>query len=145
MGGARGAEFERRWRQAVEADDDFGRRVRAYRETKTAIRDQVFAVRGEFAALRDLVGDFVARGVAVVLVNNPESPLILGEYENTDFYRGYRAFLRGMAERDGVFYHDLAAALPAEDFNDWHHINYIGAIKLGPRYAAMVAAALPSR
>jgi len=144
MGTVRGVEFERRWRAAVEADDDFGHRVRAYRAAKTAIRDEVFAVDGEYAALRDLVGYFVEHGVRVVLINNPESPLILPSYAETDYYRAYRAFLRALAVGNaGVQYYDIAAELPAEDFNDWHHVSYIGAIKLGRRYAEMIESAWP--
>ena len=145
MGAARGEAYVRRWQEILHADSEFARRMQAYYQAKTEVREETFDAGGEYAALRELVRYLVARGVAVVLVNNPESPLILPEYEDSQYYRAHRAFLRDLAARQGVHFHDLAAALPAEDFNDWHHVNYIGAIKLGPQYAAMVAAALPPR
>ena len=42
-------------------------------------------------------------------------------------------------------FHDLSGALPAEDFNDWHHVNYVGAVKVGPSFAQFISAALPDR
>jgi hypothetical protein len=75
----------------------------------------------------------------VVLVNNPESPLMRTLYEDSPYYRSYLRFLQQVAERTPrARFVDLRAQLPAEDFNDWHHVTYIGQIKMGPVYADVV-------
>ena len=111
-----------------------------------AIRDRPFHPIGEYAEIEGLVKDFTDHGVLVVLVNNPESPLILRDYEDTPYYRSHLAFLAGLAQRyPNVWFDDLRGALPPEDFNDWHHVNFVGQIKLGPVYAQLVRQALAVR
>jgi hypothetical protein len=85
-----------------------------------------------------LVEHFRALGSRVILVSTPDHPQIRADYANGTYYRGYREFFRSLASAPGVAFHDLGDALPAEDFNDGHHLNYIGVIKLGPRFAQMV-------
>lgn len=145
MGGESGAAFTARWSKKLDADDEFGRRFRAYRDEKVAARDTPVAPDGEFAELERLVALLRARGAAVVLVNNPESPLMRDLYEDGVGYQSYVDALRAIAARHpGTEFRDLRAALPMEDFNDWHHVTYIGAAKLGPVYAGLVRPLIPS-
>ncbi len=143
MGDAVGPAFVDRWTQVLNADTDFGERFRAYREAKLGTCRGPFTPTGEYAELERLVANFSEHGTAVIVVNNPESPLLLAQYRDTPYYRAHVQFLRDLAAkyRDVRFY-DLDDALPAEDFNDWHHVNYIGTIKLGPRYAEFIEQAV---
>jgi len=138
--------FAARWNEVLQSDSPFAKRFRRYRQVKVAVRDQPFHPAGEYAELERLVRDLSARGVAVVIVNSPESPWILNEYGPSPYYRAYLAFLAELAAqyRD-VTFHDLSDVLPAVDFNDWHHVNYVGAAKLGPRYAQFIDEALTAR
>jgi hypothetical protein len=149
MGDLVGQAFVERWWQVVSADTPFGRQMRAYQREELGIRNRTFEPRGEYAEIERLIADLSRRGTAVVVVNSPESPLILSEYEDTSYYRAHVQFLRKLAGKyRGVLFYDMASALPMEDFNDWHHVNYIGVIKMGTRYAGMIRAALrnaPSR
>jgi hypothetical protein len=139
MGPHTGAEYERQWEKQLNADTPFAVEFRAYRDERLHVRDKRFEVRDEFGALEGLVTDLVAGGTSVVLINAPESPMI-GDYQEGPFYQGYLAFLRELERRyDRVRFYDLRHALPREDFNDWHHPTYIGSIKLGPRYAEILA------
>ncbi len=142
MGAATGAEFASKWNQLLNADDEFGRRLRVYREEKLAVRNRPFAVSKEYAELERVVGEFAKRQTQVVIVNTSDSPWIVGDYQDSTYYQGYLEFFSGLAKRyPNVQFADLRNALPAEDFNDWHHPSYIGAIKLGPKYAEIVQAA----
>jgi hypothetical protein len=142
MRGAEGRAFEERWEALLDADTEFGRRFRAYRNAKLAARDQPIDPSGEYAELERLVALLGARGTTVVLVNNPESSLMRTLYEDSPYYRSYLAFLHGLAARTPrARFHDLRAQLPAEDFNDWHHVTYIGQIKMGPVYADLIRGA----
>lgn len=143
MHGATGDEFVARWRALLEADTEFGRRFRAYRDSKLAERDTPVAAHGEYAELEKLVREFTRRGARVVLINNPESELLRAQYADSPYYRSYLEFLHGVAARNpGTQVHDLSAALPIDQFNDWHHVNYVGAIALGSTYAELVKDAL---
>jgi hypothetical protein len=138
MGGKTGAEFARAWEETLQSNTRFGQRFRLYRDAKLALRDQAFDPGGEYEAARRLVELFRSRGSQVVVVNTPESPWILGKYRDGSYYKGYLEFFRGLSNSPGVHFHDWSEALPPEDFNDWHHPNYIGSIKLGERYAAVL-------
>lgn len=151
MEGARGDAFVTRWQALLQADTDFGKRFRAYRDAKVAARDQPVTLSGEYAELEALVHGFAQRGARVVLINNPESALMRWQYADSPYYRSYLDVLAGIAARQPhTRFVDLAAVLPIDDFNDWHHVTYIGAIKLGPKYAELLrplvldAAAPPS-
>ena len=68
------------------------------------------------------------------------------EYGDGPYYRGYRAFFAALSHRyANVSYADLSETLPPSDFNDWHHVNYVGTEKLGPTYAALIEAAVARR
>lgn len=143
MGDAVGQGYIDRWEQVVHADTADARRFRGYEQEELDATRQPFEVTQEYAALAQLVAKLSRRGVAVVLTNNPDSPLLLRRYEATAYYQGHVAFLRSLAAQyPRVQFADLASALPAEDFNDWHHVNYIGSIKLGPRYAELIHEAI---
>ena len=146
MGGSVGQEFVDRLWQAVAADTPFGREMRGYQKEKMAIRQQVFEPRGEYAEVERLVAELSRQGTAVAVVNSPESQLILSMYQDTPYYRAHVEFLRDLTRKyPGVRFYDLASSLPVEDFNDWHHANYVGTIKLGPQYAEIVQRAVADR
>jgi hypothetical protein len=146
MGGKTGDEFARAWDETLRAQTRFGRRFRVYRDAKLALRDQPFHATREYEAIRRLADMFRERGAQVLIINTPESPWILNEYRDGPYYRGYLEFFGGLASASSnVRFHDWSEGLPPEDFNDWHHPNYIGSIKLGQRYAAAVAEALRPR
>ncbi|MBX3027555.1 hypothetical protein KF840_21875 [bacterium] len=143
MGGASGDELERRWQALLEADTELGRRLRADRDGAIATRGTAVREDGEYAALDGLLGDLTTRGARVVLINNPESELLRAQYADSSYYRGYLEFLSRLAARTpGTELHDLGPALPADDFNDWRQVTYIGAMKLGATYADLVRDAL---
>jgi hypothetical protein len=146
MGDAVGPAYVARWQRLLAGRTAFARRFRAYRREELGVAAQRFTSTGEYAELERLVANLSRHGVAVVLINNPESPLLFGQYAPSAYYQAHVRFLRGLAARyPGVRFYDLTTALPAEDFNDWHHVNFIGAIKLGPRFAAVVRQAIAER
>jgi hypothetical protein len=143
MGSGTGAEFAKKWNEVLNSQSEFGTRFRAYRDAKLRTSQGTFSPTGEYAELERLVRDLSARGTFVALVNTPESPWLLARYRETPYYQAYLAFFRGLAATyPNVQFYDLSNALPPEDFNDWHHVNYIGSIKLGRVYADIVRVAV---
>ncbi len=138
MGFARGDAYADTWQAMLQDGSEYSRRFGLYRDFKLATRARRFEPTGEFAELRALVEELTAAGVSVVLVNTPESPLLAG-VTDSDFYRGYLQFFRDLArDNSRLRFVDLHDAIPAEDLNDWHHVNYIGQIKLGPVFASVL-------
>jgi hypothetical protein len=136
--GKRGAEADRAWDELLHADTPSARRMRQVWKQKADLRDQPFVAGKEHLAVQALVEHFRVRGRRVILVSTPDHPQMRADFADGTYYRGYREFFRSLASVPGVAFHDLGDALPAEDFNDGHHLNYIGVIQLGPRFAQMV-------
>ncbi len=135
MGKSRGREYEAKWLDALAEESDFGHRFRLYRDAKLERAKLNFEPVQEFAELQAMVRSMAAQGRRVVMVNTPENPL-LREVVESGFYADYLAFFESIAASDPLIsFVDLHDALPSEDLNDWHHLNYIGQMKLGPRLA----------
>ena len=145
LGGVRGAEYEAQWQATLAEDTEFGHRFRLYRDAKLALREQTFEPTGEFVAVKAMVDDFTRAGTRVVLVNTPENPLLKGVTES-GWYQRYLEFFRAIQrENPLVRFVDLHDTLPAEDLNDWHHVNYVGQTKLGPVFAGVLAEEITKR
>lgn len=144
--GRPGADAEAQWSAYLGSEAPFAQRMRAYRDAKRAALAGRFEAGGEFAEMEALVRDLVRRHVAVVLVNTPENPLLRTHYANSRYYADYLAHFEALARRHPqVSFVDLHEALPVGSFLDLHHVNYIGELALGPRFAEAVAAALAGR
>jgi hypothetical protein len=144
MGGKTGDEFAREWEAILNGDTRFSHRFRVYRDAKLELCEEPFRAAAEYEAVATLVDFFRARGAQVIVINSPESPRILEMYRDAPYYQGYLEFFRNLAATSpGVRFYDWSAALPAEDFNDWHHPNFIGSIKLGQRYSQVIEEVLP--
>ncbi len=145
MGALRGPQYAEKWYETLNDQSDFSQRFRKYRDVKLALKDQTFRPQGEYAAVRRMVEEFTRAGTRVILVNTPESPLLEGLSESA-WYQQYLEFFRTIPrENPLVRFVDLHDALPAEDLNDWHHVNYVGQMKLGPVFAAVLAEEIAKR
>ncbi len=131
MGSLRGREYAERWFGMLRADSDFAKRYRLYREAKSERVQQPFEASEEFAELAMMLRGFAAGGRRVVMVNTPESPLLEGVVDS-QFYADYLSFFEGLANSDPrITFVDLHDEVPAEDLNDWHHLNFVGQIRVG--------------
>ncbi|MFI5396498.1 MAG: hypothetical protein ACHQ9S_13275 [Candidatus Binatia bacterium] len=139
MGDATGEEFAQKWQEALQSDTSFGHYTRLYQQRTAAVWDRPFQATGEYAEIAALVKEFSQHGVAVMLVNTPESPWLVKDYESSPYNHGQVEFFRDLASKyPHVQFHDLRNSFPPEDFNDWHHLSYIGWIKLGPVFADLL-------
>jgi hypothetical protein len=84
-------------------------------------------------ALRRLVADTRARGIRLLLVENPQLPeYYQGWYSTTPAYEAYKAFLREFTAKEGIPLFDKTAVelgLDARDFHDPDHMHPDGALK----------------
>lgn len=136
MGDATGEQFARMWQEAIAAPTPFGYKSRLYEQNTAAVRDRPFEATGEYVQIAQLVQQLSQQGVAVLLVNTPESPWLSREYEGGPYDTARLQFFRDLARTyPHVRFADLRNSVPPEDFNDWHHLSFIGWIKLGPIFA----------
>jgi hypothetical protein len=135
MGPALGADYVRKWEEALAAPTDFGHRFRLYREAKRELSGRAFEPIAEYMELRRMLDEITEGGRRVLLVNTPESAL-LGELIGSPYYRDYLAYLRELAAANPlVTFRDMHDVLPMQDLNDWHHVTFVGQIKLGQLFA----------
>ncbi len=83
-------------------------------------------------------------GIPLLLVNNPENPLTLEEYDDSRWYRGYLAYYRSLERsHPGSFsFVDLRREGRMQMFLDAHHLTYDGMRRMAFRYGTLVAGAL---
>jgi hypothetical protein len=149
MGAARGPEYVERWNALLNADTEFGKRYRLYRDGKLERARQEFQAAAEVVELREMVREIAAKGRRVVMINTPENPILAGVVD-TPFYADYLAFFEAVAAADPrITFVDLHDRVAAEDLNDWHHLNFIGQLRIGTTVAGalepVVAEALRER
>ncbi|MDV6236361.1 hypothetical protein CH379_012060 [Leptospira ellisii] len=106
----------------------------ALRDAKLRIREERFVPGLHFRYLR-LFAEFCGQnGLPLWIVNNPENPISLDWYADSDWYRDHLKFLESL-EGDGVRFSDLKRSLRMQDFSDYHHFTYPGMIRMSSIYA----------
>ncbi len=94
-------------------------------------------------------------GVSLVVVNNPENPLTLQWYGDSQWYADYLRFLSGAVEGEHLgrneqsapaakyYFFDTARLLAMQMFYDYHHLSYFGAAEysqwIGERLRPIIA------
>lgn len=79
-----------------------------------------------------------------LLINNPENPLTLHSYRESQWYRGYLDFYESIQNRNGnrVTFADLSESGSEKMFLDPHHLTYDGMIEMAPIYAWLIEESL---
>lgn len=72
--------------------------------------------------------------IPILLINNPENPISLDWYGESEWYADYLQYLRSMESRQ-VRFLDWKGALKMQDFSDFHHFTYPGMVKMNSVYA----------
>ncbi|XDD52279.1 hypothetical protein AB3N59_18225 [Leptospira sp. WS92.C1] len=106
----------------------------ALRNAKFLIREEKFVPILHFQYLKKFAGFLKEKRIPLWIVNNPENPISLSWYADSDWYRGHIAFLKNL-EGDNVYFSDLKDSLPMQDFSDYHHFTYPGMVEMSTIYA----------
>ncbi len=77
----------------------------------------------------------------VLIVNNPESPLSMEWYANSDWYKSHLEYLFSISGRN-VEFSDLKDFLKMQDFSDFHHFTFPGMVKMNPIYGDKILGAI---
>ncbi|MCB1190588.1 MAG: hypothetical protein H7A23_19965 [Leptospiraceae bacterium] len=76
--------------------------------------------------------------IKLLVINNPENPISLSWYEQSNWYEDHINYLRGLDSRYCKFV-DLRNHLKMQDFSDYHHFTYPGMVKMTPIYGNLIA------
>lgn len=75
--------------------------------------------------------------ISMILINNPENPLTLELYENSNWYKTQIDFLRSL-ESQNIEFVDLRNICRAQDFSDFHHFTYPAMKRMNSVYSNII-------
>ena len=77
-------------------------------------------------------------------MNNPENPLELSLYKDSEWYKDYLEFYQELASKYGVKFYNKNNTIPeVQDFIDSHHLTYRGSLQMSPVYAEIIKENIP--
>ncbi|MBR33348.1 MAG: hypothetical protein CMN77_18770 [Spirochaetaceae bacterium] len=77
----------------------------------------------------------------MLLILNPENPVESAVFEDSQYFADFKEYLH---REHGAGYVSLHDELPMQYFADPHHFTYFGMLRMTPRYADLIVAALQS-
>lgn len=93
----------------------------------------------EFDYLEKSAKKFHDAKIPFVIVNNPENPLELSLYKDSEWYKDYLEFYKELSSNYGVKFYDKHNAIPeVQDFIDSHHLTYSGASRMSKVYSTII-------
>jgi hypothetical protein len=101
--------------------------------SKKKLANEDFAPILHFYYLKLISEEFAAKKIPLLIINNPENPISLDWYKNSNWYNGYLAYLSSL-NNAFVGFIDLKENLPMQDFSDYHHFTYPGMVKMNHIY-----------
>lgn len=98
----------------------------------------------EFDYLEKSAKKFHDAKIPFVIVNNPENPLELSLYKDSEWYKDYLEFYQELASKYGVKFYNKNNTIPeVQDFIDSHHLTYRGSLQMSPVYAEIIKENIP--
>lgn len=107
--------------------------LRVLADSKRRIAEEKFRPVLHFRYMKEFLTFMNGNRVPVLLVNNPENPISLSWYQESDWYREHLRYLREISIREECFL-DLKDFLPPNDFWDYHHFTYQAMKKMNSTY-----------
>ncbi len=90
------------------------------RNAKILLAKEPFFKSTQLSYLEKLTKAYASSGMKIFLINNPENPLTLDLYQDSNWYQGYLQFLQSLSS-DSVYYLDWKSMLRVQEFSDFHH------------------------
>jgi hypothetical protein len=106
-------------------------------EAKKKLGNEKFRPILHFQYLKKFAERLEREKIPLLLVNNPENPISLEWYNDTEWYKDYLVFLKSL-ESDSIRFVDWKDVLKMQDFSDFHHMTYPGMEKMNSRYATEI-------
>ena len=92
-------------------------------ESKKWVSSQNFEPNPQYEYLLKWKSILEKSNVSMILINNPENPITLELYENSDWYKDQLEYLKKIQSKEIEFI-DIKNMCKAQDFSDFHHFTY---------------------
>jgi hypothetical protein len=92
----------------------------------------------EFTMLEKAAAKFKQAHISFVIVNNPENPLELDLYKDSEWYKDYLKFYSELSKHSVKFYDHKESVPRVQDFIDSHHLSYTGSEKMIKNYSEII-------
>lgn len=88
--------------------------------------------------LEKAAAKFKQANIPFVIVNNPENPLELNLYKESEWYKDYLHFYSELSNHSVKFYDHKESVPEVQDFIDSHHLTYRGSEQMIPIYSTII-------
>ncbi|TGL31568.1 hypothetical protein EHQ52_16705 [Leptospira koniambonensis] len=112
--------------------------IQVLADSKKKIAKEKFRPILHFRYMKKLLSFFKEKDLPFLLINNPENPVCLSWYGDSEWYKEHLSYL-GEISGGGDNFADLSRALPSTDFWDFHHLTYEGTHKMNSKYASLIS------
>lgn len=75
--------------------------------------------------------------ISMIIINNPENPITLELYENSNWYKSQLEYLRKLQSKEIEFI-DIRNLCKAQDFSDFHHFTYPAMKRMNAVYSNFI-------
>lgn len=107
--------------------------LHALKDAKERLTKEKFRPTIHYQYLKKFSKETEKLGIPLLIINNPENPLSLEWYENSNWYKEQLEFLLSL-ETKLTKVKDMHSLLKMQDFSDFHHLTYFGMEKMNPIY-----------
>ncbi len=109
----------------------------ALKNAKERISKEKFKPIFQFKYLQKTAEYCNENNIKVFIINNPENPLSLEWYSESEWYKDHLKFLKSL-ENKNVFFADIHGVLKEQDFSDFHHFTYPAMMRMNSVYGDII-------
>lgn len=110
----------------------------ALKNAKQRIAKEKFKPILQFKYLQKTAEYYSSQNIKVFIINNPENPLSLEWYSESEWYSEHLKFLRSLENRN-VHFIDIHGMLKEQDFSDFHHFTYPAMMRMNSVYGDIIS------
>ncbi|HNI89491.1 MAG TPA: hypothetical protein PKX55_15140 [Leptospiraceae bacterium] len=115
------------------------RYIHALKNAKERLASEKFRPGIHMQYLQKFLESMKQKKIPILLINNPENPLALRWYEDSQWYKDHLDYLVNLSSENEIFFFDLKHSLKMQDFSDFHHITFPGMEKMNFIYGDLIA------
>ncbi len=113
------------------------RYIWALKNAKERLSNENFRPTLHFQYLQKFTEAMNEKKIPTLIINNPENPIALGWYENSNWYKKHLQFMSNLQNQNIRFY-DFKNKLNAQMFSDFHHVTYSGMENLNDEFVKAI-------
>ncbi|MBP7280174.1 MAG: hypothetical protein KBA66_01260 [Leptospiraceae bacterium] len=112
--------------------------IHALKNAKERLTRETFRPGIHLQYLKKFTIEMKAKKIPILVINNPENPLALNWYENSNWYKDHLDYLQNLVSDKEIEFIDFRNKLKPQDFSDFHHFTYPGMVKMNLEYGETI-------